>query len=63
MVDLDDTITKLTNWLNFKLRQLKMTIEEVTDAVDKDDESNAEVLRAYNLNKRIKVLNKMKETK
>lgn len=53
------SIQNLTKYLGNKLKRLKMTIKDVIREVEEDDSHDYDVLKCYEMDKRIKVLTKL----
>jgi hypothetical protein len=54
-----ETLNRLQNWLKLKLRQNNMSVDEVIEAIEKDDTKDHDILKCYDLIKRIKILEKI----
>ena len=61
MTPRETLVYNLTIQLGNKLKSLKMTIKDVIREVDEDDSSDYDVLKCYELNKRIKILTRLND--
>lgn len=52
-------VNNLTIQLYNKLKTLKMTIKDVIREVEEDDSSDLDILKCYEMDKRIKILTKL----